>query len=68
MGSEAIMIWSVLFGGIGIGFFMYGKKQRAVVPLFTGLALFIYPYFMTSVTMLIIVGIILIALPYFIRL
>jgi len=68
MDSEAIMLWSVLFSGIGLGFFMYGKKQRAVVPLFTGISLFIYPYFISSVAMLIIIGIILIALPYFVRL
>ncbi|KGJ97362.1 hypothetical protein [Colwellia psychrerythraea] len=68
MDSSSIMIWSVLFGGIGIGFFLYGKKQGAIVPLCTGLALFIFPYFMTSVLMLLVVGIILIAIPYFIRL
>jgi len=67
MSSEDIMIWSVLFGGIGLGFFLYGKKQRAVVPLFTGVALFVFPYFVSSLTMLLIVGVALIALPYFVR-
>ena len=61
------MLWSVLFGGIGIGYFMYGKKQKAIVPLCTGLALFVFPYFMSSVTMLLIVGVILVAIPYFIK-
>tara|TARA_R110000751_G_scaffold102527_2_gene197147 strand:- start:41 stop:229 length:189 start_codon:yes stop_codon:yes gene_type:complete len=61
------MLWSVLFGGIGIGFFMYGRKQKAIVPLCTGLALFVFPYFMSSVTMLLIVGVILVAIPYFIK-
>jgi len=68
MESSSIMVWSVLFGGIGIGFFMYGKKQKAIVPLCTGLALFVFPYFMSSVAMLLIVGVVLIAIPYFIRL
>lgn len=68
MDSASIMIWSVLFGGIGIGFFMYGKKQKAIVPLCTGLALFVFPYFVSSVAMLLIVGVILVAIPYFIRL
>ena len=61
------MLWSVLFGGIGIGYFMYGKKQKAIVPLCTGLALFVFPYFMSSVIMLLIVGVILVAIPYFIK-
>jgi len=67
MDSASIMIWSVLFGGIGMGYFMYGKKQKAIVPLCTGIALFIFPYFMSSVTMLLIVGVILVATPYFIK-
>ncbi|XQW86730.1 hypothetical protein ACOYR1_08405 [Thalassotalea piscium] len=67
MDSSSIMLWSVLFGGIGIGFFTYGKRQKAVVPLCIGLALFVFPYFMPSVTMLLIVGAILVAIPYFIK-
>ncbi|MEW6984140.1 hypothetical protein AAD001_15915 [Colwelliaceae bacterium 6471] len=68
MDSSSILVWSVLFGGIGIGYFMYGKKQSAIVPLCIGLALFVFPYFMTSVTMMLIVGVVLVAIPYFIRL
>ncbi|MBA6390851.1 hypothetical protein H4J38_08685 [Colwellia sp. BRX10-3] len=67
MDSSSIMLWSVLFGGIGIGYFLYGKKQKAIVPLCTGLALFVFPYFMSSVIMLLIVGVILVAIPYFIK-
>lgn len=68
MDSSSTMVWSVLFGGIGIGFFMYGKKQKAIVPLCTGLALFVFPYFMSSVAMLLIVGVVLVAIPCFVRL
>jgi len=57
----------MLFGAIGLGFFIYGKKQKAVIPLFTGIALFIFPYFISNVYMLVIVGAILVALPYFVR-
>ncbi len=67
MESSSIMVWSVLFGGIGIGYFVYGRKQRAIVPFCTGLALFVFPYFMSSVVMLLIVGVILVAIPYFIK-
>ncbi len=67
MNSEAMMVWSVLFGAIGIGYFIYGRKQKAIIPFCVGLSLFVFPYFMTSVTMLLIVGIILVAIPYFIK-
>ena len=68
MGSSSIIIWSLLFGSIGMGFFMYGKKQRAIVPLCSGIALMVFPYFISSIIMLLIVGVALIAIPYFVRL
>ena len=67
MDDASIMIWSVLFGGIGLGYFMYGKKQKKAVPFLVGIALFVFPYFMPSVALLFIVGCILIAIPYFVR-
>jgi len=67
MGSTAQLVWGMLFGAIGTGFFVYGKRQKAFVPLFVGMALFVFPYFMSNVYTLVIVGAILIGLPYFIR-
>ena len=67
MESEAFLLWSVLFSSIGLGFFVYGKKQSSLIPLLTGLALMSYPYFVDTVTLLIGAGIVLIALPYFVR-
>jgi hypothetical protein len=62
------LIWGLVFGSIGIGFLIYGRKQRAVVPLVCGLALMIFPYFVSNTILLIAVGIMLIAIPYFVRL
>jgi len=58
----------LLFGSIGLGFLIYGRKQRAVVPLLCGLALMIFPYFVSNTILLITVGIVLMAVPYFLRL
>ncbi len=68
MGSPGIMLWSVLFGGIGIGYFIYGKKQKAVVPLCAGIALCIFPYFIGNLTVLLLTGTVLVAIPYFVKL
>ncbi len=68
MEGTALLIWGTVFGVIGLGFFVYGKKQKAVVPLFTGVALFIVPHFISNVYTLIVAGVILVALPYFVRL
>jgi hypothetical protein len=67
MGSIAVLLWGLLFGSIGFGFFLYGKKQKAVVPLITGIALCVVPYFIADVYALVIVGVILMAIPFFVR-
>jgi hypothetical protein len=43
---------SFLFGMIGLGMFMYGKKAGRMVPLLIGLALMVVPYFFSSILMM----------------
>lgn len=64
----SVLLWGLLFSSIGLGFFLYGKKQRAVVPLVCGIVLMIYPYFIPNVIALVTIGIVLTAVPYFLRL
>jgi hypothetical protein len=68
MDGTSLLLWGTLFCGIGIGFFIYGKRQKAAVPLLTGVALFIVPYFISNAYVLVVAGVVLISLPYFIRL
>jgi hypothetical protein len=65
--SESTLLWGLLFGSIGVGFALYGKQQRAVVPLLCGIALMVYPYFIPNVFALVAIGIVLMALPYVFR-
>ena len=58
----------ILFSAVGMAYFMYGKKQASLVPLFCGLALMIYPYFVSSTLPLVGFGVVLSAIPYFVRL
>jgi len=67
MEGTSQLVWGVLFGAIGLGFFTYGKKQKAAVPLIAGIALLVFPYFIANVYMLVLTGIALVALPYFVR-
>ena len=62
-----VLLWGLLFSSIGLGFFLYGRKQRAVVPLVCGLALMIYPYFIPNVIALVAIGVALTAVPYFFK-
>jgi len=68
MEGTSLLIWGVLFGAVGLGFFTYGRRQKAVVPLVAGVALFLLPYFISNVYVLVIAGISLVVLPYFVRL
>jgi hypothetical protein len=57
----------LLFGSVGLGFFVYGKKQKVVVPLVCGLVLMVFPYFISNTILLVAIGLALIAFPYFVR-
>ncbi len=67
MSGTVLLMWGMLFGAIGFGFFLYGRKQKSVVPLITGIALSVIPYFIANVYVLVMVGVILVAIPYFVR-
>ncbi len=43
MNGEAQLLWGLLFGSIGLAFAIYGRKQRAPVPLLCGVGLMVYP-------------------------
>ena len=65
--NEAELLWGVLFSSIGLGYFIYGRRQGKTIPLLCGLALMAYPYFMPNVAALVIIGAIFAAVPYFVR-
>jgi hypothetical protein len=53
----------MVFGAIGGGYFLYGKKQQNVPALIAGVALMLYPYFFDSVATILIVGLVIAAIP-----
>ena len=62
------LLLGVVFSSIGLGYFIYGKKQQRTMPIICGIALMIYPYFIENTVVLILIGIILCISPQFIRL
>jgi hypothetical protein len=66
--DTATILWSLLFGSIGMGYFIYGKRQAQAVVRYTGLALIAFPYVVSDTVAMVIIGIILLMLPRFIRL
>ena len=46
----------VLFGAIGMGAFVYGKKQAVFKAMILGIVLMIFPYFVPETWMLYTIG------------
>ncbi len=67
-GSEASIVWSVLFGAVGVGYFIYGRKQRRLVPFISGIALMVVPYFIDGAGTMVAICVAFMALPYFVQL
>ena len=65
--TVGLLLWGVLFSSIGVGFALFGKQQRAPVPLVCGIILMIYPFFVHNVVVLVLVGVVVSAVPYFFR-
>ncbi|HJU26948.1 MAG TPA: hypothetical protein VJ722_09755 [Rhodanobacteraceae bacterium] len=65
--NAAALLWGTVFGAIGVGFFIYGKRQQMWVPLFCGLALMVYPWFVSGTVLTVVIGLALMAVPYFVR-
>ncbi|OGX61497.1 MAG: hypothetical protein A2471_06175 [Omnitrophica WOR_2 bacterium RIFOXYC2_FULL_45_15] len=57
----------LIFNGIGLVAFTYGKKQGGFRPLIIGIALMIYPYFFTRTFWLYAIGVGLCAALYYWR-
>jgi hypothetical protein len=68
MNSETTILWGLLFGSIGLGYFVYGKRQQRGIPLACGLGLMVFPYFVGNTILLVAIGLALAVIPYFVRL
>lgn len=61
------LLWGLLFSSIGLGYFIYGKRQSQAVVRYAGLTLMIYPYFISNTVILVVVGVLLLLLPRFVK-
>jgi len=63
-GSEATFILALLWGLVGMAYFVYGKKQGNAIALGAGIGLMLFPYFVSNAWASAAVGIILTILPF----
>ena len=65
--DDNTLLWGMVFGSFGMGYISYGKKQKRTVALLCGIALIVFPYFVTDTLWMIVTGLALLAAPFFAR-
>lgn len=68
MTDTSSMLWALLFSSIGMGYFVYGKKQANKVALLCGIGLMVFPYFTSNDYVIVLTGIGLMAVPKYVSL
>ena len=67
MGSIDSLIWGFLFGTIGVGYLIYGKKQQRWSAFIAGLGMVAFTYFISNPVLIIAIGIVLMILPFVLK-
>lgn len=65
--SVATLVLALFFGLVGFAAFRYGRKNQEPRPLFIGIALMAYGYFVTNAWVSLVVGSVLTLLLFFPR-
>ena len=66
MDFRTLMI-GVIAGSIGMGYFVYGKKQAKAIAMISGIGLCVAPYFIGNIALLVMACLVLIAAPFLIE-
>jgi hypothetical protein len=61
------LFWGVIFGAVGMGMFVYGKKQQSALPMICGVVLMVFPYFVSNLFLLVLIGVAVTAIPWVLR-
>lgn len=61
------LLWSLLFGAIGFVYFSYGKKRKRMAALVAGVILVVFPYVVSNVVLMVIIGAAVMSLPWLVR-
>jgi hypothetical protein len=67
MDSATTLMLGVIYGAIGMGYLVYARQQRKGVALISGVGLIVIPYLIPGVVWLIVAGVVLVALPFWVR-
>ena len=62
-----VFVFSVIFSVIGIGYFSLGRRRDNAAMLYSGAGLMLFPYFVDGLVKTIIIGILLVIVPFVTR-
>ncbi|GAB4169222.1 MAG: hypothetical protein Tsb0017_16320 [Geothermobacteraceae bacterium] len=61
-------IFTDLFiSSLGFAYFIYGKRQRAIIPTLCGIGLMVFPYLVQNLLLDLLIAVILAVTPFLIR-
>ena len=61
------LLWGLLFGSIGFVYFSYGKKRKRIPFMVAGAALIVFPYAVSNITLMVLIGLVLFIAPILMR-
>ncbi|MEB3263024.1 MAG: hypothetical protein VKJ66_01485 [Synechococcus sp.] len=67
MPSPGALMLNLMLGFVGMAYLLYGRRESALVPLVCGILLLIAPYLVPGTWPQLLVGAVLIALPWVLR-
>jgi hypothetical protein len=65
--SAHYLVVSLIWSSVGLGFFIYGKKQQSLIPLFGGLLLIGISYFIESALYMSLAAVAILATIYWLK-
>ena len=65
--ETSTLLLAVVFSAIGMGYMLYGKKQRNIIAFASGIGLCTYTYFITNVLAAILAGLVIMAIPIYFK-
>ena len=66
MSTSTLLIY-IFFGSVALAYMTYGKSQRKAIALFSGIGLAVLPYFSLEIWLMVFLSLLMMALPFFIR-
>ncbi len=64
-GTAMSLFLSIFFGCAGMGYFLYGKRERKIVAMICGIGLMLFTWFVSSTLGELVIGSALMAAPFY---